>query len=89
MTLPLIYALNTADKPTRNWILNTVKNHNKDKKKVKELIDYVRRAGGLEYAQNKMLEYRSEALKILESYPDNEYREALRRMIDFVVNREI
>ena len=35
MTLPLIYALNHADKDTKKWIINTIKNHNEDKVRVR------------------------------------------------------
>ncbi|MFT6717486.1 MAG: octaprenyl-diphosphate synthase, partial [Saprospiraceae bacterium] len=45
MTLPLIYALNKADRKTKKWIINVVKNHNEDDDKVRELIAYVKKSG--------------------------------------------
>src|SRR5699024_4356021 len=57
MTLPLIYTLNNASKKERKWLINSVKNHNKDKKRVKEVIQFVKDAGGLDYAKEKMKFY--------------------------------
>ena len=47
MTLPLIYALNTCTKAEKKWLINSVKNHNRDKKRVKEVIAFVKDQGGL------------------------------------------
>ncbi|WP_339634227.1 polyprenyl synthetase family protein, partial [Bizionia echini] len=54
MTLPLIYVLNTVSKKDKNWIINSIKNHNKDKKRVNEVITFVKENGGLDYAITKM-----------------------------------
>ncbi|MDG1501806.1 MAG: polyprenyl synthetase family protein, partial [Ulvibacter sp.] len=35
MTLPLIYAINNASSKDKSWLINSVKNHNKDKNRVK------------------------------------------------------
>jgi octaprenyl-diphosphate synthase len=51
MTLPLIHSLNQASPKKRKWMINTVKNHNKNKKRVKELIEYVKTSGGLIYTE--------------------------------------
>src|SRR5699024_5234977 len=57
MTLPLIYTLNNCSEKDRRWMINSVKNHNKDKKRVKKVIEFVKDSGGLEYAQKKMKSY--------------------------------
>ncbi|MEN8765227.1 MAG: polyprenyl synthetase family protein [Wenyingzhuangia sp.] len=88
MTLPLIHTLNNCDAKERKWIINSVKNHNKDKKRVKEVIQFVKDNGGLEYTTNKMHEYKNKALTILNSYPKSEYKESLLTMIDYVVERK-
>lgn len=88
MTLPLIYALNNASKQDRTWLINSVKRHNKDKKRVKEVISYVKDSGGLEYAISKMHEFKKEALKMLQSYPDSPYKQALELMVNYVVDRK-
>jgi len=89
MTLPLIYALNHAAEDQRKWLINSVKNHNKDRKRVREVIAYVKDSGGLDYAEAKMLEFRDQALEILRSYPESAYRNALELMVNYVVDRKI
>jgi len=88
MTLPLIHALNVAEKSERSWIINSVKNYNKDKKRVKEVIQKVKDLGGLEYAIEKMNYFKNEALQILNSYPQSEYRDALELMVTYVIERK-
>ena len=88
MTLPLIYALNQSDKANRKWLINSIKNHNKDKKRVKEVIAYVKEMGGLDYAVSKMMEFKDEALEILNNYPNSDYKAALTLMVNYVVDRK-
>lgn len=88
MTLPLIYALNHCTKKEKNWVINSIKNHNKDKQRVKEVISLVKEKGGLDYAVSKMLHYRDEALKILSAYPESDYKSALELMVNYVVDRK-
>ncbi|WP_010519117.1 polyprenyl synthetase family protein [Croceivirga radicis] len=88
MTLPLIYALNQSSKEKKRWLINSIKNHNKNKKRVKEVIAYVKEAGGLEYAITKMMEFKDEALGLLKEYPDSPYKDALTLMVNYVVERK-
>lgn len=88
MTLPLIYALNNADKKDKNWLINSVKNHNKDAKRVKDVIAFVKANGGLEYATAKMKQFQEQALQILENYPDSEFKDSLKLMVNYVIERK-
>jgi len=88
MTLPLIYTLNNCSKSEKRWLINSVKNHNKDKKRVKEVITFVKSHGGLDYAVRKMLEFKEEALKLLANYPESEYKSSLELMVNYVVDRK-
>lgn len=89
MTLPLIYTLNNCSKEEKKWLINSVKNHNKDKKRVKEVIAFVKKTGGLTYAEQKMAEFREEALLLLSDYPSSEYKDALTLMVNYVIERKI
>ena len=89
MTLPLIHVLNIVSQSEKKYILNIVKNHNKDKKKVKELIKFIKDKGGLRYAIKKMEAYRKKALNILLEFPKNKYRDSLELMLNFVIERKI
>lgn len=89
MTLPLIYVLNNANPEDKKWIINTVKNHNKDKKRVQELIAFVKNNDGLAYAENKMIDFQTKALQMLNEFPDSEYKQALILMVNYVIERKI
>ncbi|MBT8263920.1 MAG: polyprenyl synthetase family protein [Flavobacteriaceae bacterium] len=88
MTLPLIYALNNASSKEKKWLINSIKNHNKDKERVKEVIQFVKDKDGLTYATKKMIEYKNQALELLETYPPSSYRDALQLMVNYVVDRK-
>ncbi len=88
MTLPLIYVLNTCSVKEKSWLINSIKNHNKDKKRVKEVINFVKRKNGLVYAEQKMLQFHHEALQLLSNYPDSPYKVALSLMVNYVIDRK-
>jgi octaprenyl-diphosphate synthase len=88
MTLPLIYALNNCTSSEKSWVINSVKNHNKDKKRVKEVIAFVKQKKGLEYAEQKMVAYQHEALELLKKYPESAYKTALELMVNYVIERK-
>ena len=89
MTLPLIYALNHCSQKERRWLINSVKNHNKDKVRVREVIQFVKDNGGIEYTVNKMKEYQAKAVEMLNPYPDSQYKESLLTMVNYVIDRQI
>ena len=89
MTLPLIYVLNKVDKDRRKWMINIVKRHNKDKKRVRELIGFVKEEGGLAYAEAKMNQFKDEAMEILSAYPDNQPKRSLEEMVRYCTERKI
>ena len=89
MTLPLIYTLNNCSKKERSWLINSIKKHNKDKKRVKEIISFVKSNGGIEYTTLKMEEYIQKATALLENFPTSKYKTSLLKMIGYVVERKI
>lgn len=88
MTLPLIYLLNNASYLEKRKIINIVKNHNTDREKVAWLIQRVADGGGIDYAVEKMTQYRNEALEMLQELPDRPARESLKQLIDFTIQRK-
>ena len=88
MTLPLIYTLNSVDKKLKTQIINTIKNYHKDDKKVAEVIAVVKENGGLEYAKKIMNDYHKSALDILNTFEDNQAKESLILLLNYVVNRK-
>jgi len=89
MTLPLIHTLNTCSKKDKKWLINSVKNHNKDRKRVKEVIAFVKNNGGIEYTIAKMTAYQQNALNMLNEYPNSPYKKSLIDMVNYVIERKI
>ena len=88
MTLPLIYALNNCSPKEKSWCINSIKNHNKDKKRVREVIQFVKDKNGLTYAEQKMVQFQQEALSLLQDFPNSTYKESLILMVNYVIDRK-
>lgn len=88
MTLPLIYTLNNCTPKEKSWLINSIKNHNKDKKRVKEVIAFVKQSNGLGYAEQKMIAYQQEALQLLNHFSTSPYKDALTLMVNYVIERK-
>jgi len=88
MTLPLIYTLNHASKSKKREIKRIISKHHKNNKKVHELIDFVNSNGGIQYAEQKMIEYRDKSLEILNEFEDNEAKVSLIELVKFTIDRK-
>ena len=88
MTLPLIYVLNNASKKDKKWLINSIKNHNKDRNRVNQVIAFVKDNGGLDYAVTKMKTFQKEALELLSFYPESKYKVSLELMVNYVIERK-
>jgi octaprenyl-diphosphate synthase len=87
LTLPLIYTLNNAKPSLRRQLIYIVKNENTKKDKVKFVIDEVQKAGGIEYAREKMFAYRDEALDVLYQFENTEVRKGLEELVRYTTDR--
>jgi len=88
MTLPMIHVLNSSSKEEKAWLINSIKNYNKDKKRVKEVIAFVTDRGGLTYAETKMKAFQEKALQLLDDFPTSSYKDALTLMVNYVIDRK-
>ncbi|REC79356.1 polyprenyl synthetase family protein [Chryseobacterium elymi] len=88
MTLPLIHTLKIAGEKERKYYFNTIKRYNNDPKRVKELIDFVKNSGGMDYAIKVMKDFQQKAKDILNEFPDSEPRKSLHLMLDYVIERK-
>ncbi len=88
ITLPLIHSLENSGSAERRRILNLIRRHNRNALKVKEIIDFVRANGGIEYSVQKMNEYRDRALEILLQFPDNGSNKALVELVNYTTSRD-
>jgi octaprenyl-diphosphate synthase len=87
LTLPLIYTLNNCDDATKRKLIYIIKNENTNKAKVQFVIDTVKQTGGIDYATNKMLAYRDEALALLHEFPKSDVRDALEDLVRYTTDR--
>jgi octaprenyl-diphosphate synthase len=88
MTLPLIHALSKADWSTRRHIINLIKNESDKPHKVNEVIDFVKKSGGIAYATEAMKGFVAEAQAILDTFPASEYRQSLNDLVVFTIERK-
>lgn len=87
LTLPLIYTLNNIDPSERKKIIYILKNQNKDQEKIRVVVEKVRQAGGIDYAEKKMQGFRDEALAILHEFDKKEIQEGLEELVRFTTDR--
>jgi octaprenyl-diphosphate synthase len=82
ITLPLIHALREAGPVERRRIIRIIRKKKKGRKEIEEVIGFVKKHKGLEYAEAKMKEYSDMAIRQLDIYPESETKSAL---IEFVI----
>lgn len=89
LTLPLIHVLSNNNKSDNKRILAIMKSKKKNSKNIKEVIEFVRKNGGIEYSVSKMIEYRDKALDIIDGYPDSEIKQSLVDLVNFTTTRKL
>lgn len=87
MTLPLIHALSKASWMEKRRIIRIVKNESSKPKKVKEVIEFVKASGGMEYATQTMRRFHEEALLLIKDFPDSAYKKSLGELVQFTIDR--
>ncbi len=87
LTLPLIYALRNAEKSEIKNIINKIKGK-LTQKEIDYIFSFVNKYGGVEYARKKAKEYSQKALDILEKYDNAPSKDALKSLINFILERK-
>ncbi len=88
ITLPLIHALREAGVLERRKIFRIIRKKKKGRDEIREVIDFVKRHHGLEYAEAKMNEFAARAMLKLDKYPDTETKSALTRFVLYSTSRK-
>lgn len=88
LTLPLIYTLKNVDTSKRRALKYMLKNSNRRKESVQQIIKEVETSGGIEYTIGKMNEFKSKALEILNQFPPSEARESLESLVRYTTERK-
>jgi len=89
VTLPLIYALGREDMPEHDEMLALVGKEVLSSEDIDRLIDFAKRAGGIEYAYQTMERLRDEANDILAPYSPDDTIEQFREIFDYVIERRL
>jgi octaprenyl-diphosphate synthase len=87
ITLPLIYSLTHVDKEKAGRIKKLIKNNN-GKENTREIVEFVRKNGGIDYALKTAHEYSLRAKETLKIFPDSPSRIAMEALVDFVIDRK-
>jgi len=88
LTLPLIHALNSSNKKEKQEIISQIKKLKGKRQEVDSIIAFVKHKGGIEYAEQKMIECRNNAIAILHEMADNQSRQALEELANYIVTRK-
>lgn len=88
ITLPLIYSIKMASQVDTRSIKSILKRKKLSKEDKNAINHFVKEHNGFEYAKNVMLEYKKKALKILETFPDNQSKNSLRILLDYIIDRK-
>ncbi len=88
LTLPIIYTINNADKKTKNYIINSIKNYNTDKQRIAEVIKYVNEHDGIAYTRKVMIDYKNKAIDILKQLENKETADKLAMLVEYIIDRK-
>ena len=89
LTLPVIYALNNSSYESMQTLAKKVKNGTINIDEIAVLVDFTKQAGGIEYAEHRMQDFRMLCQQFIdESVNNDEIRAALTAYVDFVIERK-
>ncbi|MBQ2951351.1 MAG: polyprenyl synthetase family protein [Prevotella sp.] len=88
LTLPVIYALNSTGNSDMNELAHKVKEGRVSADEISRLVEFTKKHGGIEYAEQKMDYFRQLCLDFIAKYSaKQDVKEALRAYVDFVIQR--
>lgn len=86
VTLPLIYAL-LSNNPEHDAMLALSHKEELDRRDIDTLIDFAKRAGGIDYAYATMEKMRASGAEIIADFGDSSVTRAFSRIFDFIISR--
>lgn len=88
VTLPLIYALQNSDDVEKETILSIIDSKDFTQENIDRVMQFARDRGGVDYAQNRMDEFKNKAISELDGFLDSDARRALIMCADFAAARK-
>ena len=89
LTLPVIFALKSADNSEMLRIAKAVKNLSASEAEITQLMEFAKQNGGIEYAEKRMFELAEDAKALLSVFPDSDIKSALLLYVDYVARRTL
>ena len=86
-TLPIIYAFKKSPFESMMNLARKVKAGTINSDEIAVLVEFTKQQGGIEYAEQTMLEYRGKAMKYIASIQKAEIRDAMTAYLDYVMQR--
>ena len=88
ITLPLIYALNNCTEKERETIIDLIKTKKDKEESIQKITQFAIEKGGIKYAEEKMKEYKKEAMKKIEIIEKQDIKKSLEELIQHVIERK-
>jgi geranylgeranyl diphosphate synthase type I len=86
-TLMVVHTLTEADKNQKKKLVKILGNQKATQKDVLEIIDIFKKLGSIDYAQNKLNEFSSQAKELLEIFEKSESKDFLTALAEYSVTR--
>ena len=88
ITLPLIHSIQNSSYRDRREIKAVLKKKKYTTDNKKLVNEFIIKYNGFEYTHNKMLNYKNKAIEILEKFPNNESRDSIKTLLDYIIERK-
>lgn len=87
LTLPLIHALSNVEAKEQRRIKRIIEKRGNKQKGIREIVEFVKTHGGIDYARKQMFRYQEEAFAILDELGDGAYEESLKNLVRYTTER--
>ena len=88
ITLPLIHSIQNSSYRDRREIKAILKKKKYTTDNKKLVNEFIIKYNGFDYTHNKMLNYKNKAIEILEKFPNNESRDSIKTLLDYIIERK-
>jgi octaprenyl-diphosphate synthase len=88
VTLPMIYLLQRCAREEARKVVSVLEEGGFSSRRFSEILDLIDRYDTLRAAREKAQEFAEKAKRCLETFPDTPYKDALRSLPDFMLDRE-
>lgn len=87
ITLPLLYSIKNASEEDKKELLSIIYSYDYTNSNIQKLIEYAKNNGGINYAYEKIEEFKNQAEELIKTVSNKEVREALDTTVDYIVER--